>query len=117
MKDIVCKINDNINEGKNPRYCVNVIIPNFGHDRRMTDDWKSLVKSEWCKKAKYYEVMDMTKPNFTDLDALIEWHGEHGYWANLYDNNKAYKDDPENAPKWVNIISKKDLEELEKKKK
>ncbi len=106
MKDI----NNYINESAQPKYCVNVYIQGVGNDRKLTNDWKSLVNSEWCKKAKYWEVLDMKSSNFADIEGLIAWHGEGGYFANIYNASK----NPDKAESWETVVKGKELEKLEK---
>ena len=91
------------------KYCVQ-FSSNVGFDRLLTNNWKETVSQEPVSKSKYWEVMDMDKPNFSEVGALIAWHGKGGYWANVYDDSK----DPENAPSWGTILKDRDLEKLER---
>lgn len=61
----------------------------------------------------YWETVNMTNSDLSDIDALINWHGEGGYWSNVYNNSI----NPEKAPKDAKILKGRDLELLKKKRK
>ena len=101
-------INNYITESKQPKYCINFF--NKIWDKKLTNDWKKEVSQEPISSATYWDVMDMTKSNFSCPDALVAWHGKDGYWANAYEDSK----DPNNCPSWATVFKGKDLEKIEK---
>lgn len=113
MKSLKDRINESlIAEATVYKYCIQW-IDNEGQNFRMTtNDYKAVLK-DIQGKYKYYEVMDMNKPNFSEPEALIEWSGKDGYWANAY----LASTDPENAPEWFTGFKGRKLEKIERCKK
>lgn len=94
----------------NFKYCINFWVEGRGWDKLLTNNWKKEISNEPISKAKYYDVHDMSKSSFVDVNSLIAWHGKDGYWANVYDDSK----DPENAPEWGTVLKGKNLEKIER---
>ena len=112
MKSLKDKINESlITEATSHKYCVEWITDE-GNFRTTTNDYKKVI-SDLKGNYKYYEVMDMTKSDFSEPEALIEWSGKDGYWANAY----LASTDPENAPEWFTGFKGKKLEKIERCKK
>ena len=92
------------------KYCINILTDGIGWDKLLSNDWKKTVSEPPVNKAKYWDVMDMSKNSFAEPDALVAWHGKDGYWANAYEDSK----DPENCPSWKTVYKGRDLEKIER---
>lgn len=111
MKDLTQLINERgAAPVRNFKYCINILTDRIGWDKLLSNDWKKTILEEPVTKAKYWDVMNMSKSSFAEPDALIAWHGKDGYWANAYEDSK----DPDNCPTWKTVYKGKDLEKIER---
>lgn len=106
MKSLV----EYINEGSGYRYCAMYKKKDGDWGRMSMNDLRDF---EPTNDMVYWEVINTTNPDLEDIDALINWHGEGGYWANVLKNSM----NPEKASKDARILDKYDLEYLKKKRK
>ena len=87
-----------INESKQPKYVIKFYVKGVGNDMRYSNNWTKDISETPISNAEYWEVLDFSKWNFSDYEALIAWHGEKSYWGTLV----KYAEHPEDAPKWWN---------------
>lgn len=91
MKNIVNFITESA-----PKYVFSWILKNGRSDRVAINDYKDVL-SEIAGEYKYYEVMKNSSSNFSEVDGLVEWSGEGGYWANVLDR----AENPEKYPEKI----------------
>ena len=107
-------IQEFINEEKKPKYVIKFYVKGVGNDIIYSNNWQNIIAKEPISKAEYWEVLDYSKWNFSEYDALIAWHGEDSYWGTLV----KYAEHPEDAPKWWdNHIKDRNLNTIKNKEK
>ena len=99
-----------INEAKQAKYVIKFYIEGVGNDMRYSDNWQRDVNREPISHARYWEVLDNSKWNFSEPDACVAWHGKDSFWGLAVKNSE----NPESAPKWATILKGRDLEHIKR---
>jgi len=107
----ICAISQ-IDEKRQPKFCIDYMTEDGYYDKMLTDDWKKSLQEIGGAKLHYWAVSRMESSNFSELDSLVAWHADDkgtGYWKNVHDNST----NPNDRPKWATILKPNELKKLE----